>query len=132
MAVAMALLAAGLAVLPYVTSIAQVMGWATLMGLGGGFVMVLFFGFWARAYGRRHLGRIQGIAQAMTVLASAVGPLLLAQWVAWTGSYAAMFTLLAVVVSMNAGAAMVITMPSAETTTAVLDHDRGAARSPDA
>ncbi len=112
MALAMTLLAGGLAVLPYVATLAQVMGWATLMGLGGGFVMVLFFGFWARAFGRRELGRIQGVAQALTVLASAVGPLLLAQWVAWTGSYASMFTLLAGVVSVNAMAALVITMPA--------------------
>ena len=48
------------------------------MGLAGGFVMVVFFSFWGRAYGRAHLGRIQGAAQALTVLASAVGPLLLA------------------------------------------------------
>ena len=50
----------------------------SMMGLGGGLVMVLFFSVWPRVYGRRHLGRIQGVAQAMTVLASAVGPLLLA------------------------------------------------------
>lgn len=63
---------AGLAALPHVTTIGQVMVWATAMGL------VLFFSVWPRDYGRRHLGRIQGLAQAMTVLASAVGPLLLA------------------------------------------------------
>jgi MFS family permease len=114
MAVAMALLAAGLAVLPSLASIGQVMGWATLMGLGGGFVMVLFFGFWAKAFGRRELGRIQGLAQALTVVASAIGPLMLAQWVSWTGSYGSMFTLLAGVVSVNAVAALLIEMPRAE------------------
>ena len=64
------------------------MAWATAMGLGGGLVMVLFFSVWPRVYGRAHLGRIQGAAQAMTVLASAIGPLLLAACVEWTGSYA--------------------------------------------
>ena len=68
------------------------MAWAAAMGLGGGFVMVLFFSVWPRAFGRRHLGRIQGTAQALTVLASAIGPLLLAWCVELTGSYAAMFT----------------------------------------
>ena len=111
MAVAMAVLATGLAVLPHLTTVPQVMGWAVLMGLGGGFVMVLFFGYWARAYGRRHLGQIQGAAQALTVMASAVGPLLLAQWVARTGSYGSMFTLLAGVVALNALAALAIRMP---------------------
>ena len=111
MALAMAVLAMGLAVLPHLKTVPHVMGWAVLMGLGGGFVMVLFFGYWARAYGRRHLGQIQGAAQALTVVASAIGPLLLAQWVARTGSYGSMFTLLAGVVALNALAAAAIRMP---------------------
>jgi type IV secretory pathway protease TraF len=73
--------------------------------------MVVFFGFWARAYGRPHLGRIQGAAQAMTVVASAVGPL----WVAWcvdvTGSYAVGFYVLAATVLVVAGAATVVPLP---------------------
>jgi hypothetical protein len=39
------------------------------MGLAGGFVIVIFFSFWSRAFGRAHLGKIQGVAQAPTVLA---------------------------------------------------------------
>ena len=35
--------------------------------------------FWGQAYGRAQLGRIQGAAQILTVLASAVGPLMLAR-----------------------------------------------------
>ncbi len=85
-------LSAGLAALPHITTMAQVMAWATAMGVGGGLVMVLFFSVWPRVYGRRHLGQIQGAAQAMTVLASAVGPLLLAWCVEWTGSYGACST----------------------------------------
>jgi MFS family permease len=98
MALSLFVLAAGLAVLPYVTSMAMVIAWATLMGLGGGLVMVLFFSAWPRMYGRRELGRIQGCAQALTVLASAIGPLLLAACVEWTGSYTAAFYALAVAV----------------------------------
>lgn len=111
MAVALLVLALGLVVLPHVTTLAAVMGWATAMGLGGGLVMVLFFSVWPNVFGRRHLGRIQGAAQAMTVLASAVGPLLLAWCVDVTGSYAAMFRILAAVVVVNAVAAMVIDLP---------------------
>jgi hypothetical protein len=62
-------------------------------------------------FGRRHLGRIQGAAQALTVLASAVGPLLLAWCVEATGSYAAMFTLLAGVIAATALAALVVPVP---------------------
>lgn len=98
MALAMALLAGALAALPHVRTQAHVVAYAVVMGLAGGFVIVLFFSFWSRFYGRLHLGKIQGAAQALTVLASAVGPLLLAECVARTGSYAAMFYILAAVV----------------------------------
>jgi MFS family permease len=111
LAISLFVLAAGLAALPHVTTIAQVMAWATAMGLGGGLVMVLFFSVWPRVYGRAHLGRIQGAAQAMTVLASAIGPLLLAACVEWTGSYAGMFNVLAVIIGMTAMAALLTPLP---------------------
>ncbi len=104
-------LSAGLAALPHITTMAQVMAWATAMGGGGGLVMVLFFSVWPRVYGRRHLGRIQGAAQAMTVLASAVGPLLLAWCVEWTGSYGALFYLLAAAIAFTAAMAVVTPLP---------------------
>jgi MFS family permease len=104
----LASLTIGLAVLPHLSTVTHVMAWATLMGLGGGLVMVLFFSVWPRVYGRRHLGRIQGIAQALTVIASAIGPLLLAACIMWTGSYAAMFRILAIVIAAVAVAALVV------------------------
>jgi MFS family permease len=106
LAISLFLLSLGVAALPHVSTILHVMIWATAMGLGGGLVMVLFFSVWPRVYGRKHLGRIQGAAQAMTVLASAVGPLLLAWCVELTGSYAAMFNILAAVIAANAFAAL--------------------------
>jgi MFS family permease len=111
LAAALGILALGLAVLPQVSTLTHVVTWATAMGLGGGLVMVLFFSVWARAFGRRHLGRIQGIAQAMTVLASALGPLLLAWCIDRTGSYAAMFRILAAVVALTSLCALVTPMP---------------------
>jgi MFS family permease len=111
MAISLFVLSAGLAALPHVTTISQVMAWATAMGLGGGLVMVLFFSVWPRAYGRRHLGFIQGAAQAMTVLASAIGPLLLAWCVEWTGSYAGMFYLLAAIIAVTAVTAVMTPLP---------------------
>jgi MFS family permease len=108
---AMALLGASLAGLPVLTTPGQLMAYAVVMGVAGGFVMVIFFSFWGRAYGRAHLGRIQGAAQILTVLASAVGPLCLAQCVAATGSYATAFYVLAVVVAMLGVAAMVVREP---------------------
>ena len=111
MAVSLSVLAAGLLALPHISTLAMAMGWAVMMGLGGGLVMVLFFSVWPRLYGRRQLGRIQGVAQAMTVLASAVGPLLLALCVEMTGSYAAMFYILAGTVSVCASAAAAVRIP---------------------
>jgi MFS family permease len=113
---ALIILAAGLVALPHITTVAQVMAQAVAMGIGGGFVMVVFFSFWSRAYGRAHLGRIQGAAQALTVLASAIGPLGLAYCVQWTGSYAFAFYLLAAIVVTLAATAAVVTLPAGATT----------------
>lgn len=99
MALAMALLAGALPALPQVKTEMHVVVWAVVMGLAGGFVIVIFFSFWSRAFGRAHLGKIQGAAQSLTVVASAVGPLLLAECVKRTGSYAVMFYILSLVVA---------------------------------
>jgi MFS family permease len=107
-AVSLFILTGGLAILPHVSSVTHVMTWAAAMGIGGGILMVLFFSVWPRLFGRRDLGRIQGAAQALTVIASAIGPLLLALCVAWTGSYAAMFRILAAVVAAIGVAALLV------------------------
>ena len=111
LALAMGLLASSLLALPHVGTWAHIAGYAAVMGLAGGFVIVIFFSFWSRAYGRAHLGKIQGVAQALTVVASAVGPLLLAECVTRTGSYAAMFYLLTLVVSALGLSAWFVTLP---------------------
>jgi cyanate permease len=108
---ALLVLGGGLIGLAHVSTVAEVMGQAVTMGVGGGFVMVVFFSFWGRAYGRLDLGRIQGAAQVMTVLASAVGPLFLAAWAERTGSYAAAFYLLASMVGVLAVAAALVPVP---------------------
>lgn len=113
MAASQFILAGGLLALPFVTSFAQVMAWALAMGLGGGLVMVLFFSVWGRVFGRFHLGRIQGVAQALTVVASAVGPLLLAWCLAWTGSYAGLFQILSGVIAIVGVAALAMSLPDA-------------------
>jgi MFS family permease len=113
MAISLFILTGGLVALPHVSTHVHVMIWATAMGLGGGLVMVLFFSVWPRLFGRRHLGTIQGAAQALTVLASALGPLLLAWCVEWTGSYSAMFRTLAGVIAVVACTALIARAPSA-------------------
>ena len=108
---AMLLLAGSLLALPFVRTQLDVAAYAFIMGLAGGFVIVIFFSFWSRAYGRVHLGKIQGAAQALTVIASAVGPVLLAEWFTRTGSYAAIFYLLALVVLLLAVMAWFVPVP---------------------
>jgi predicted MFS family arabinose efflux permease len=110
--VAMVLLASSLLALPHVKTETHVAAYAVVMGLSGGFVIVIFFAFWSRAYGRTHLGKIQGAAQALTVIASAIGPLLLAECVARTGSYAAMFYALTFVVLLLALTAWFVKLPA--------------------
>lgn len=112
LALAMVLLAASLAALPHVSSQLQVAIYAVVMGLAGGFVIVIFFSFWSAAYGRTHLGKIQGTAQALTVVASALGPLTLAETVSRTGSYAAIFYLLTLVVLILALLAWFVQVPA--------------------
>ncbi len=109
---ALLLLTAALVALPHVTTTAHVMAQAVAMGLAGGFVMVVFFSFWGKAYGRTHLGRIQGVAQALTVFASAIGPLLLAWCADATGSYAAAFYALAATLVLLTLAAVVVRVPA--------------------
>jgi nitrate/nitrite transporter NarK len=77
-------------------------------------VIVIFFSFWSAVYGRKHLGKIQGAAQALTVVASALGPLILAETVSRTGSYATIFYLLTVVVMVLAMLAWLVKVPSKE------------------
>ena len=99
MAIAMAMLSGALLALLRVHTESQVIMWAIVMGAAGGIVIVVFFSFWSRTFGRAHLGKIQGAAQTMTVVASAVGPLLLAECVVLTGSYGSVFYSLAIVVA---------------------------------
>jgi MFS family permease len=110
---AMLILGFALAALPHVSTTMHVMLQAVAMGVAGGFVMVVFFSFWGRTYGDTHLGRIQGAAQVMTVIFSAMGPLLLAWCVESTGSYALAFYLLAGSVVALGAAATGVRVPGA-------------------
>jgi MFS family permease len=85
---ALLLYAMALGVLPLLKTLPQLWIFAVLIGLSGGMITVLFFAVWRQAFGVAHLGRIQGAAQMLTVLASAIGPLIFAQCAALTGSYA--------------------------------------------
>jgi MFS family permease len=103
--------AAALAALPLLTTLSQLWIFAALIGLSGGMITVIFFAVWRHAFGPAHLGRIQGAAQMLTVLASAIGPLLFAQCAALTGSYTPVLWTLAPCVLLLSVAALRVQMP---------------------
>jgi MFS family permease len=111
MGVGMAVLSGALLALPLVRTYAHVVLYGAAMGISGGIVTVVFFSVWGHVYGRRHLGRIQGCAQTMTVFASAVGPLLLARTLERTGSYDAIFYGLAGIVAALGVASWLVRLP---------------------
>jgi MFS family permease len=114
LAAALVVLAAALFWLPQVETLPQIIIYSVAMGVSGSAVTVIFFMIWGHAFGRAHLGRIQGAAQMMTVFASAFGPKLLAESKARTGSYTLMFYSLAVVVSVLAVCAWFVPIPRPE------------------
>jgi MFS family permease len=117
MGVGMAVLACALLALPLVKTYTHIILYGAAMGISGGVVTVVFFSVWGQAFGRSHLGRIQGCAQMMTVFASAVGPLLLAQTLRQTGSYDLIFNSLAAAVAVLGVASWYVPLPSREVRT---------------
>jgi MFS family permease len=111
MGIGMAVLAVALLALPHVTTQTHVLLYAVAFGIAGGIVTVVFFSVWGQVFGRGQLGRIQGCAQMLTVLASAIGPLLLAQTLERTGSYSAIFNILAALVSALAVGSWLVRLP---------------------
>lgn len=72
------------------------------LGIASGAVALLFFATWGKLYGKRELGRIQGVAQMLTVFASASGPVIFAASKRATTSYTFVFHILAATVLLMA------------------------------
>lgn len=88
---ALLILSGALVMFPFLKTEAHVYLYGVANGAAGGFLTVLFFAVWGHAYGTVALGRIQGVAQMMTVLASAAGPLVVQSSRTATGSYTTIF-----------------------------------------
>jgi hypothetical protein len=112
LAIAMGIYGTALAVLPLVDGLALLWVVAVMLGVSGGMVTVLFFAVWGQAYGQAHLGRIQGAAQMLTVLASAIGPLIFAKGFELTGSYTPALWVLAPSVLIVAASALRLRLPA--------------------
>jgi MFS family permease len=111
LAIAMGIYGAALTGLSVVTTPWQLWIVAAAVGVSGGMITVLFFAVWGHAFGQAHLGRIQGAAQMLTVLASAVGPLIFAKGHELTGSYAPPIWGLAPLVMLVGAAALRLRLP---------------------
>lgn len=112
LAASMLIQGAALGCFPYVTALGEVYGYAVAMGVSGGMLTVVFFTVWRQAFGPLHLGKIQGAAQLLTVLASAGGPLVLAAGHRSSGSYTPVVQTLALVAAGFAVAALLTPLPS--------------------
>jgi MFS family permease len=112
LAAALLIQASALAAFPAVSTLVQVYVYAVALGVSGGALTVVFFTVWRQAFGPAYLGQIQGVAQLLTVLASALGPLVLALGHRFSGSYAPVIQDLAIVALGLALAALVVPLPS--------------------
>ena len=90
----------------------QVITHAGIFGFCGGVFSVLFFTGFGQAFGHTHLGKIQGCAQALAVIASALGPWWLADVQQRLGSYFSAMTSAAPVFALVAICAWFTKIPS--------------------
>ena len=111
LAIGMMFLAASLAVFPLIRDRTGVVVYALALGGAGGIVTVIFFTVYGRLFGRRQLGQIQGVAQMVSVVASALGPFLLAVCHEQSGSHALFFTGSAVASVVFALASWLVPVP---------------------
>jgi MFS family permease len=95
LAVAMSGLGAALLAFPHIRAEWQVYLYAAALAASGGVITVCFFTVWRRGFGPAHLGQVQGAAQMLTVLFSALGPQLFGSAKARLGTYLPLFPYLA-------------------------------------
>jgi MFS family permease len=112
LAVCLLTTAASLYGLPFATQKWHAYLYGVGLGIASGAVALLFFAAWGRLYGRRELGRIQGVAQMLTVFASASGPLLFSFGKRATTSYTLVFHILSALVLLMAIAAWFTPLPA--------------------
>jgi MFS family permease len=109
----LALLALGgtLRAFPWVQTEGQVYLYAAALAAAGGAITVCFFTVWRRGFGPAYLGQIQGAAQILTVVASALGPPVFASFQAQYNSYLPLFPWLATFAVALGAAAWAVGLP---------------------
>jgi MFS family permease len=101
-----------MATLPFVRSLPGITLYGVGMGVSGTITTVLFFTIWSRVFGRQHLGQIQSVAQMLTVVASAAGPVIFARCLTQFGSYSPAFMILALTSCGFAGWSWCVSVPT--------------------
>lgn len=107
----LAAMAGCLAWFPSIHQHGQLWMYSAVFGFVGGLVTVVHFIAWGNFFGRSHLGRIQGVAQVISVFASATGPELMALSNKQTGSYHPILYVFAGATAVNALAAFLVRPP---------------------
>lgn len=105
------ILAGALAAFPHVSTLNQLRAYSAATGVTSGIIMVVFFSVWGQVFGRAHVAHIQGAAQVISVIGSAIGPDLLAHSHARMGSYLPMFSTLAAAMGVLAACAYLVPIP---------------------
>ncbi len=96
-AASLVLLAMSLINITFVESTATATAYAVVFGINTAANMTFFGYMWARYFGRRHLGSIQGVGQTIGVVGASLGPLPLGIAFDMVGSYDGVLRLLAVI-----------------------------------
>ena len=111
---ALLVMAGALGWFPALHTEAEAYAYATALAAAGGVVTVTFFTVWRKAFGMSHLGRIQGAAQFLTVIFSALGPQLFGSAAARLGGFGPIFPYLAGGAAVLAVAAGFTRVPARE------------------
>jgi MFS family permease len=117
LAVGLAILAVSLFCFPRISTTQALLAYAAGIGIAGGLVTVIFFAAWSSVFGRAQVGRIQGLAQLIVGVASAIGPDLIAEGRALSDSYAPMFYAMSAMTAGLALAALFVRIPENATVT---------------
>jgi MFS family permease len=120
--IGMLFFAASLAAFPLLHSTTEVIWYAAALGISGGIITVIFFTVYGQTFGRTHLGVIQAVVQVVSVLASALGPVLLTTCKEGFGSYSPFFFTAAPLAVVLGVAAWLAPMPAPKETLTVGDE----------
>jgi len=118
-AASMLLLSGALVFLPYVNPGVNGIAFGLILGASLGALRGVEAAAFVRYYGRGHIGAIRGVATAIGLASTALGPLYFALGLEWTGSYVQPSVLAALLPAVVALAALFVRPPAPAVTLSV-------------